>query len=133
MLARRFACECVRRIWARVESQAYVSRETMDQCGLAVELTERSLVGSVPEDEIRSIDFEVITDNGDDAFIAAAHVGWNLFAPLNGLPEIDEFDSAREIALLVASVVAGHEIDRQIASLQVLHSECDPLHSESGP
>ena len=105
----------------------------MDQCGLAVELTERSLVGSVPEDEIRSIDFEVITDNGDDAFIAAAHVGWNLFAPLNGLPEIDEFDSARQIALLVASVVAGHEIDRQIASLQVLHSECDPLHSESGP
>ena len=119
----------------RVARFSLASTANSDFCHrlLAVELTERSLLGSVPEDEIRSIDFEVITDNGDDAFIAAAHVGWNLFAPLNGLPEIDEFDSARQIALLAASVVAGHEIDRQIASLHVLHSECDPLHSESGP
>jgi len=47
----------------------------MDQCRLAVELTERSVTGLAAEDKLRAIDFEVITDNGDDAFIAAAHVG----------------------------------------------------------
>lgn len=75
MAARRLACECVRPVWARVESQAYAPPKSMDQCRLAVELTERSVTGLVAEDELRAIDFEVITDNGDDAFIAAVHVG----------------------------------------------------------
>jgi hypothetical protein len=120
MVARRFACECVRRIWAEVESQPYVSTEVMEQCRRAVELTERSLVGPVPEGDLRAIDFEVITDAGNEAFMAATHVGWNLFAPLNGLHEIDEFDLARETAFLVACVAGSHEVDRQVGLLQRL-------------
>ena len=128
MLARRFACECVRRIWTKVESQhqQYVKPEVVDQCRRAVELTERSIVGPVPDDEIRAIAFDVITDHGDDAFIAAAHVGWNLFAPFNGLPEIDEFESARQTALSVVWVTSYDEINYQTARLQYLISECDP-------
>jgi hypothetical protein len=123
MLARRFACECVRRIWTAVQSQPYVSAELIEQCQHAVELTERSLTGTVGEVDLRAIDFEAITDSGDDAFMAAAHVGWNLFAPLHGLHEIDEFDGARETADLVACVAGAGEIDHQIVRLQCLNSK----------
>jgi len=105
----------------------------MDQCRQAVELTERSITGLVAEDELRVIDFEVIADSGDDAFIAAAHVGWNLFAPLNGLQEIDEYDRARQTAFLVACVAGSSEINRQIVRLQCLNSECDSLPAGNGP
>jgi hypothetical protein len=118
MAARRFACACVRRIWAKVELQPYVSPGVMAQCRHAFELTERSLVERVPEANLRAIDFDAITDAGNEAFMAAAHVGWNLFAPLNGLPQTDEFDNARETAFLAACAGGPDEVGWQVQSLQ---------------
>ncbi|MEI8379594.1 MAG: hypothetical protein WCJ09_05670 [Planctomycetota bacterium] len=106
-----------------------MSPHVMDQCRKALELTERSIIGLVVEDELREIDFEVVTDNGDDAFIAASHVGWNLFARINGLDEIDEYDGARQTAFLVARLAGADEINRQVVRLQILNSECDSLHT----
>jgi len=113
IVARRFACACVRSIWARVESQRYVSPEAMAQCRRAVALTEQSLAGLVNEGDLRAVEFGAITDAGDEAFMAAAHVGWNLFAPVNGFAEIDEFDHAREIAFLAACAGGPEETSRQ--------------------
>jgi hypothetical protein len=50
--------------------------------------------------------------------VAASHVGWNLFAPVNGLHEIDEFDSAKQTAALVASVAGLEEIRAQVKLLK---------------
>jgi hypothetical protein len=123
MAARRFACACVRNIWAKVESQPYVSPAVMEQCRRAVELTERSLVGQVPEGDLRAIAFDVITDAGNEAFMAAAHVGWNLFAPLNGLHEIDEFENARQTAFLAACAGGPDEVDWQVWLLRGIVEE----------
>jgi hypothetical protein len=123
MAARRFACECVRGIWAAVEAQSYVSPEVVDQCRRAVELTERSITEPVPESDLRAIDFEAITDAGDGAFLAAAHVGWNLFAPVHGLHEIDEFEAAKETAFMVACLAGTDQVGRQIERLRELVSE----------
>src|SRR5262245_59106094 len=80
--ARRLACACVRSIWEKVESQAGVSPVMMEQCRQAFALTERSIVEQVAEEELQSIEFEALCDcGGDEAFMAAAHVGWNLFVP----------------------------------------------------
>jgi hypothetical protein len=103
MVARRFACACVRRIWALVESQPpFVSPEAMEHCRRAVALTEQSLVGQVDEPDLRAIEFGGITDNGNEAFMAAAHVGWNVFAPVNGLLQVNELDNAKQTAFLAA-------------------------------
>jgi hypothetical protein len=130
MLARRFACACVRRIWAQVESQRYVPPDAMEHCREAVTLTEQSLVGQVDERDLQAIDFGGITDNGDEAFMAAAHVGWNLFAPVNQMPQVNEFDNAREIAFLAACVGGPEELSRQIQALQDL--VCEELNSPTG-
>jgi len=98
MVARRFACTCVRSIWSKVEAQRHVSPDTVAHCHRAVTLTEQSLVRPVDDSDLLTVEFEVITNAGNEAFMAAAHVGWNLFASLNGLSQIDEFDNAREIA-----------------------------------
>ena len=123
MSARRFACACVRRIWRQVQSQRYVTAEALEQCRRAVELTERSLAGPVPEEELRAIDFRGLCDNGDGAFIAAAHVGWNVFAPPNGLDEIDEFENARATAAVAACVRGPAEVRWQVAMLRKLTAD----------
>jgi hypothetical protein len=120
MKVRRFACICVRRIWGQVISQKHVSPEAVVHCCRAVELTEQSLVNSVPEADIQAIDFHGITDNGDEAFMAAAHVGWNLFAPFTDLPTVDEFDHAKETAFLAACAGDSFERKRQSTLLREL-------------
>jgi hypothetical protein len=118
--ARHFACVCVRRIWNEVITQKYVSVEVIAQCCRAVELTELSVTAVIPSDDLKAVDFEVITDAGDDAFIAAAHVGWNLFAPLHNLDAIDEFDVAKQTAALTAYIASHSERVHQCHSLREL-------------
>jgi hypothetical protein len=67
-------------------------------------------------------DFDAITDAGDGAFMAAAHVGWNLFAPVHGRHEIDEFEAAKQTAFLVACVAGPDEVGRQVERLRGLVS-----------
>jgi hypothetical protein len=100
-----------------------VPDSTIAQCKRAVELTERSLIGPVPEGELRAIDFAAISDAGDDAFVAAAHVGWNLLAPLNGLDPIDEFEAAQQTAHLAGCAGGPSEMSRQLASLRRIVAE----------
>lgn len=123
IVARRFACACVRRIWARVEAQRWVSPELMENCRRAVALIEQSLAEAVSDDDLRAVEFCQITDAGDEAFMAAAHVGWNLFAPLHGLHEIDEFDNASETAFLAACADGPDEACRQVQWLRDVVAE----------
>jgi hypothetical protein len=94
--------------------------QTIDQCRRAFDLAERSTYEPIAESELRSIEFSTITDAGDSAFTAAAHVGWNLFAPINGLHSVDEFDNANQMAHLVGSVAGQSEIDHQVDDLKKL-------------
>lgn len=134
LVARRFACACVRRIWPKVECQPYVSVGLVEQCRRAVELTERSLNEHIAEGDLQVIDFESICDAGNEAFMAAAHVGWNLFAPVNCLHQVNEFDHAKEIAFLAACAGGAEELTRQVGFLQELVAEESGTQSKhSGP
>ncbi len=123
MVARRFACSCVRAVWDKVLDQKFVRPEAIEQCCRAVELTEASLVHQPQESDLRSVDYSSICDSGNSAFMAAAHVGWNLFAPHHGLHEIDEFENAMQIAQLVAAAGDQSEVSRQVQMLRAIHAE----------
>ena len=75
---------------------------------------------TVRNQELNEIDFTAITDAGNNAFMAAAHVGWNLFAARNGLHQVDEFENARQVAFLAACAGGTSEAQRQMLLLREL-------------
>jgi hypothetical protein len=114
---RLFACACCRRIWNSI---------THAQSRRVVEITEQSVDGPIDPAAITAINWDHVTDDcggpGEPyrtAFMVAGHVGWNLFAPLRGLPpyqdatgapdEVRDTAETSKGAAWAAGVPPGHQ------------------------